>query len=618
MQNQQLRFNSYGLNVVIEKQGSMRSWKAYWLLNFIILLLCPLNLYAASNIALGYAPKYKDDFKHFDYVNPDAPKTGELTLSAFGNYSTLNPYVLKGIAPAGITDLMIEPLMEQSWDEPYSVYGLIAQDIKLADDKLSVTFRLNPKAKFSDGKPVTTEDVKFTFDTLRSDKAHPFYRFYWVDVKDAVIIDKQNIRFNFNKLNPELHLILAQMPVFAKHWVGTKAFDEVVTDKPIGSGPYIIESYDLGKNIVYKRNPDYWAKDLNVRKGMYNFAKVVFKYYKDETVLLEAFKSGEFDFNLENNSKMWARDYVGPQFESGAIKKEEVKHSNNAGIQGFAFNTRRDLFKDRRVRRALVLALDFEWSNENLFYNQYKRCNSYFTNSELASSGLPEGDELAILNEFKDKLPKDIFTKVWQPPVNSNPTELRNNLREAKRLLSEAGWEIKNGTLQNSTGKPFKFEFLLAQKGFERILAPYAQNLKKLGIEMSYRTVDVALYQRRSDTFDFDMMVESYGQSQSPGNVLRNYWHSSVADQEGSRNSIGIKDPVVDALIEKVINSAEDRKQLVVAARALDRVLLHGDYLVPNWYIDSHRIAYRNNLAHPKTLPLYFGAGDWVLKTWWK
>ena len=607
MQNQQARFNRHARNSVI---------KLLYLV-LCLLIVSPSITQAASSIALGYTPKYPENFQQFDYVNPDAPKGGDLNLSGFGNYNTLNPFVLKGIAAGGITDLVIETLMEQSWDEPYSLYGLIAEDISLAKDKLSVTFKINPKARFSDGKPVTAEDVAFSFNTLRSDKAHPFYRLYWADVNRIEVLDNLTVKFLFKKTNPELHLIVAQMPVFARHWIGEKQFDKVATEVPIGSGPYVVESFDLGKNITFKRDPNYWAKDLGVRRGMYNFERVVTKYYKDNTVRLEAFKAGEFDFNWEFNSKMWARDYKGPKFDSGAVLKEEVKHSNNAGMQGFVFNLRRELFQDKRVRRALVLAFDFEWSNENLFYGQYKRCDSYFSNSELASSGLPEGDELALLNEFRDQLPKEVFTQEWTAPTVKTPRDLRTNLRAAKKLLTEAGWKVKDGALQNAAGKKFEFEVVLAQKGFERILAPYAKNLKKLGIQMSYRTVDVSLYQRRSDTFDFDMIVQSFGQSQSPGNELRNYWHSSGADQEGSRNTMGLKDPVIDALIEKVVHS-ENRQQLVTAARALDRVLLHGDYLMPNWYIDTHRIAYKKEFSYPGLLPKYFSADNWVLKTWWK
>ena len=584
---------------------------------FVVLLSIYSNCNAASSMAMGYTPKYQPGFKHFDYVKPDAPQKGKLVLSSFGNFDSLNPFLLKGISANGISDLMLEPLMVQSQDEPFSVYAHIANDIKLAKDKLSVTFKLNPDARFSDGSKITAEDVKFTFDTLKSDKAHPRYRFSWADIKSAVVIDKLTVKFNFVKVNPELHMIAAQMPVFAKKWVSNKSFDKLSDTPPLGSGPYTIKKYDFGKNIEYVKNPNYWAKNKNTRKGMFNFKSVIFKYYKDNTVRLEAFKAGEFDWIWEFNSKQWARDYTGPKFQSGKIAREEINHSNNAGMQGFIFNTRKEIFKDKRVRRAITLAFDFKWSNEKLFYKQYDRCYSYFSNSELAAPrALPVGDELALLNEFKDKLPPEVFTTVWYPPSTEKPSSLRKNLREAKKLLKEAGWNVKNGALTNSKGEVFQFEMMLAQKGFERILAPFERNLKKLGINLTYRTVDVSLYQRRSDTFDYEMMVANFPQSQSPGNELINYWHSSTADQDGSNNAIGIKDEVVDALIDKVIY-AENRNKLLTAVHALDRVLLHGDYQVPNWFIGRHRIAYWKKFAYPKNLPKYFYADSWMLSTWW-
>jgi len=588
-----------------------------------ITLLIVLSVYctqsvASSSLGMGYTPKYKPGFDHFDYVNPTAEKKGKLVLSAFGNFDSLNPYLLKGIAASGITDLILEPLMVQSQDEPFSVYAHIANDIELAKDKLSVTFKLNPDARFSDGSAVTAEDVKFTFDTLKSDKAHPRFGFFWADIKKAVVVNKLTVRFEFVKVNPELHMIAAQMPVFAKKWIGDKPFNKVSDTPPIGTGPYVLDKYDLGKNISFVRNPNYWAKDKNTRKGMFNFEKITFKYYKDFTIMLEAFKAGEFDWMWEFNSKKWARDYKGPKFTSGEIVVEEIDHNNNAGMQGFIFNTRKEIFKDQRVRRAITLAFDFKWSNEKLFYNQYERCYSYFSNSDLAAARtLPVGDELALLNEFKDKLPPEVFTKVWKPPSTEKPSSLRKNLRKATKLLKEAGWKIKGGVLKNNKDEAFAFEMILSQKGFERILAPFARNLKKLGIALTYRTVDVSLYQSRSDTFDYEMIVASFPQSQSPGNELLNYWHSSTADKNGSNNAIGIKDPVVDALIEKAIY-AKDRKQLVTAVHALDRVLLHGDYQVPNWFIGKHRIAYKKIFSYPKNLPKYFSADSWMMSTWWR
>lgn len=571
---------------------------------------------AAPSMGLGYTPKYRPGFSHFDYVNPAAPKGGALTLPAVGNFDSLNPFLLKGVAAAGLTELVFETLMEQSQDEPYSLYGLLAEDISLAPDGLSVTFRLNPKARFSDGSPVTAEDVAFSFDTLTSKLAHPQYRFYWADITRAVAVDARTVRFEFARKNPELHLLAGQIPIFSRKWGGGKPFDKVVSDAPIGSGPYKVGEYQLGKRINYERRADYWARELNTRRGMFNFDRIAYLYYKDETVELEAFKAGEFDFVAVLNSKQWARDYVGPKFDQGLIKKTALKHSNNAGMQGFVFNVRRELFKDRRVRRAITLALDFEWSNKNLFYGQYQRCYSYFSNSELASAGLPQGDELALLEPFRKQLPPEVFTQPWQPPITAPPGSLRANLREAKRLLEEAGWRYRDGALRNTRGQPFEFEIMLAQKGFERIIGPFARNLARLGIKANYRTTDVALYQRRADTFDFDMMVHSFGQSQSPGNEQMNMWHSSAADKEGSNNVIGVKDPVVDALVEKVIY-APDRNALVTAVHALDRVLLHGEYLVPNWFVANHRVAYWDKFGFPATLPKYYQAADWMLRYGW-
>lgn len=572
---------------------------------------------AVPAMGMGYEPKYPADFEHFDYVEPEAEKGGELVLSGLGTFDSLNPFLLKGLSADGLGVLVFESLLEKSLDEPFSEYGLLADDFELAEDGLSVSFHINPNAKFSNGRPVTAEDVKFSFDTLMSKAAHPQYRIYYADVDSAAVVDELTVRFNFKRKNRELHMIVGELSIFSQDWLQSGGFEETDDIAPISSGPYIIDTYDRGKYIRYKRNPDYWAADLPVRKGMYNFDRVTYKYYKDSTIALEAFKAGEFDFFFENYSKRWARAHVGPKYDSGEILKTELKHSNNAGMQGFAINTRREKFKDVRVRRALSLAYDFAWANDHLFYNQYVRCDSYFSNSELASRGLPEGDELAILNEFHDQLPDEVFNTEWLPPATDNKGALRNNLKQARDLLKQAGWSIREGALKNAAGGIFEIDVLLVQKGFDRILAPYARNLKKLGIEMSYRTVDSSLYKRRIDTFDFDMVVTSFPASMSPGNELRNMFHSETANTNGSRNLPGIENPVIDALIDKVIDS-ENREQLVVASRALDRVLLNNEYLVPNWYIDKHRIAYRNIFAFPDSLPLYYEPISLLIKTWWQ
>jgi len=582
---------------------------------FFLILLQISEVQAVPAMGMGYEPKYPPGFTHFDYVSPDAEKGGEITLYGLGTFDSLNPYLLKGISAEGLGTLVFESLLEKSLDEPFSMYGLLAENFYLADDDLSVTFHINPAARFSNGKPVTAEDVKFSFDTLMSKAAHPQFRVYYGDVESAEVIDDLTIRFHFKNRNRELHMIVGEIPIFSREWLASEPFDEVDDVPPVSTGPYLVDGYDRGRFIRYRRNPDYWAKNLPVRRGMYNFDTITYKYYKDSTIALEAFKAGEFDFFFENYSKRWARSHVGPKYDSGEILKTELVHSNNAGMQGFAINLRRDKFKDARVRKALDLAFDFEWSNNQLFYNQYERCDSYFSNSELASSGLPQGKELELLNEYREQLPASVFEVEWLPPTTNTEITLRENLIKARDLLAEAGWTVQDGVLKNTQGETFVIDVLLVQKGFDRIFAPFAHNLKKLGIDMNYRTVDDSLYKRRLDKFEFDMVVTSFPQSVSPGNELMNMFHSQAAAMEGSRNLPGISDPVVDALIEKIIN-AENREELIIAAHALDRVLLHSEYLVPNWYIDTHRIAYRDKFNMPETLPLYFEPVSWLLKTW--
>jgi microcin C transport system substrate-binding protein len=480
-----------------------------------------------------------------------------------------------------------------------------------------VQFRLNPKARFSDGSPVRAEDVKFSFDTLMSMDAHPHYRFYWADLGQCVIVDELTVRFDFKKVNRELHMIAGQIPVFSKKWLADGDLKSAVLKAPISSGAYTIKKYDLGKTIVYERNPDYWAKDLNTRVGQFNFDQIVIKYYKDPTIALEALKAGDFDVLDITSSKQWARDMKGDKFDDGRLKTALLKHSNNAGMQGFVFNLRRPLFQDIAVRRAINLAFDFEWTNEKLFFKQYTRSHSYFSNSVFASSGLPEGDELALLEPFRSQLPTSVFTQAWQSNTTAAPSSLRHNLRAAKKILNEAGWSLNKNKILSKNGIELKFEVLLIQKAFERVMAPFARNLKRLGIEVRYRKTDNALYKQRLDDFNFDMIVMSYGQSQSPGNEQRNYWHSSSLAQKGARNFMGLNNPVIDSLVEKII-AAKDYVSLQTTVKALDRVLLHGEYLVPNWYMPAHRLVYHKQFALPKTLPLYYNGGeDLIARTGW-
>jgi len=569
-------------------------------------------------IAYGYTPKYSKNFTHFDYVNPQAPKGGRLNLNGSRTFDRLNPFLLKGVAADGIEGLIIETLMEQSLDEPYTFYGLLADDIEVAENGLSVTYHINPKAKFSDGTSVTVDDVKFSFDTLMQDKhVHPAYKITLGDISDAEIMDKQTIRFNFKEKNPKLPMLLSSyLSVFPEHWVGDLEFKDTAMKIPVGSGPYVLESYDTGNQLKFKRNPDYWAADSGIRKGMFNLDEVVYKYFRDSTIALEALKAGEYDFRHEYNSKMWARDYTGRVFNSKEIIKNNIAHKNSVGIQGFILNTRKPLFSDRRVREALVLAYDFEWANRMLFYNQYQRNDSYFSNTELAAKGPVSQRESELLEPFKEQLQASVFDDAWTPPKTTKPSSLRNNLRQAITLLKSAGWEYDNGALRNKKGKAFSFDLTLSQKAFERIAASYARNLKKLGITMNYRTVDFALYKRKVETKDFGMIVSSYPQSQVPGNELEGRWHSKTADVDGSANYPGIKNPAIDSLLEQLGNTT-DRAEIIAITQAMDRVLLSEFYLVPHWYISTHRIAYWDKFEFPEILPVYFSAEGWMLSTWW-
>jgi len=571
---------------------------------------------AAHALALRAQPKYPPGFAHFGYVDPAAPRGGEIVLAEIGSYDKLNPYSLKGLVAAGLGDLVFETLALSSQDEPSSNYGLLAEDMTLAADGLSITFRLHAAARFSNGDPVTAADVRHSYDMLTGKQANPLYRNYWGDVNRVRVLDARSVRFEFKRRNPELPIILGQLPVFSAKWGGGKPFDKFGLEPPIASGPYAIERMDLGKSITYRKRTDYWGAALPVRRGQFNFERVAYRYYRDELIRLEAFKAGEFDFVRENSSKNWARGYKGPKFSRGELITRELPHANPAGMQGFVMNLRRPLFRDKRVRQALGLALDFEWMNRQLFYDQYRRSPSYFTNSEMAAAGRPDAEELKLLEPLRSRLDPGVFDEAPLPPVTTPPHSLRENLRQARSLLEAAGWSYRDGALRDAAGKPFEFECITYTRVFERVLAPYAKALAKLGITLRYRVVDAALYQQRMDTFDYDMTTVVFASSQSPGNELWGRFGSQAADEPGSDNAIGIKDAAVDALVEAVV-SAESRIAQVAAARALDRVLRAGYYLVPHFHNTTHRIGYKNRFGMPTTLPLYYASEDWMLKTWW-
>ncbi|MBC8269438.1 MAG: ABC transporter substrate-binding protein [Rhodospirillaceae bacterium] len=563
-------------------------------------------------LAMHGEPKYGPAFKHFDYVNPDAPKGGEVKLGSTGSFDNLNGFIIKGEAADGLGGLF-DTLMTGSADEAFTQYGLLAESIEVPEDRTWVQFVLRKEARWHDGKPVTADDVIWTFNTL-IEKGTPRYRYYYADVDRAEKVDERTVRFDFkNGENRELPMIMGQLVVLPKHYWQDKDFSKTTLDPPLGSGPYRIESLEAGRDISYRRVENYWGRDIAVNVGHDNFDVIRYDYYRDATVQVEAFKAGAFDFRAENISKVWATAYDIPAVKKGLIKKTEVKHNRTAGIQGFVYNTRRALFKDPKLRQALAYAFDFAWSNRNLFYGQYTRTRSYFDNSELAATGLPGKDELDILEPYRGRIPDEVFTTAYQPPTTKGDGRIRSNLRIGDRLLKEAGWVIKdNQRVNEETGQVLEFEILLVSPAFERIVLPFTKNLERLGVKARVRTVDSAQYLRRLETFDYDMLTYIWGQSLSPGNEQLGYWGSGAASQNGSQNYIGISNPVVDDLIAKII-SAPDRESLITRTRALDRVLQWGHYLIPHWHLDYDRLIFWNKFERPKVTPI----SGTQFNTWW-
>lgn len=556
-------------------------------------------------------PKYPADFQHFDYVNPDAPKGGTLRLAGLNGFDSLNPFIPKGNA-ADFINLVYDSLTFHSDDEPFTEYGLLAERIEKAADHSYVRFYLRPEASFHDGKPVTAEDVAYTFELLTT-QGHPLYRHYYADVEQVVVESERSVRFDFkHNNNRELPLIIGQIKVLPKHWWQERDFSKTSLEPPLGSGPYQIEKLTAGRSIIYTRVADWWAKDLAVSKGLYNFDRIQLDYYLDMSVALEAFKAGQFDFNLEYSAKDWATGYNSPALRKGDIIQEEIKNHNPVGMQAYTFNLRRPMFQDVRVRQAIGLLFDFEWTNRQIFHSAYQRTQSFFANSELAAQGLPSEAELAILEPLRGQIPEQVFTDTFKLPTTDGTGNIHNQRRQAWKLLQEAGYRIENDRMVNADGQPLAFEFLIAQTNLERVLLPFKRNLAELGIEMTIRRADVSQYINRLRSRDFDMTSSIWSQSNSPGNEQIDYWHSASYDNPGSRNFIGLQDPAIDLLVEGLIN-ADSRQALINHARALDRVLLWGHYVIPNYYIDRWRIAYRKHLQRPDIAPLY----DYGLMTWW-
>jgi microcin C transport system substrate-binding protein len=563
-------------------------------------------------IAMHGKPKYGPDFEHFDYVNPDAPKGGALRLAASGTFDSFNPFIPKG---AAFGQIGIETLLTSSADEPFSEYGLIAESIEMPDDRSWVIFNIRPQARWHDGEPITADDVLWSFDALIS-KGNPFYRFYYGSVEPPQKLGERRVKFSFKeKGNRELPLIAGQIPILPKHYWQRDGndFEKTTLTPPLSSGPYRISDFEPGRFVELERVEDYWGRDLPVNVGQNNFDRIRFDFFRDDTVIRQALKSGEIDFREENQAKAWALDYDVPPVNRGWLEKEAIPHGRPTGMQAFVMNTRRALFEDSRVRRALAYAFDFEWTNKHLFHDQYTRTQSYFSNSELAARGLPAGEELKILQRYRGRIPDEIFAMPYRAPSTDGSGWPRENLKTAFELLESAGWVVRDMALVNrKTGKPFQFEILLVSQAFERIVLPFVRNLKRLGIDARVRLVDSSQYINRLRSFDFDLIIFSWGQSDSPGNEQRNYWSSEAANSPAARNFAGIKNAVVDELIELVIK-APDRESLVARTRALDRVLLHGYYVIPNWHIRVDRILYWNKFSRPEVTPKNGTSTDY----WW-
>lgn len=576
-------------------------------------------------VALHGTPKYSADFTHLSYVNPDAPKGGTLKEHVIGTFDSLNPFIVKGVPAAGLSfirsGLYYESLMQNAWDEPFTLYGIIAKDITIAKDKSWVRFNLREEAKWHDGVPITADDVIWTFETLTTE-GQPFFKAYWHDVKTIEKNSDKTVTFKFSvKGNAELPLIIAEMSILPKHyWTAERrTFNETSIKPPLGSGPYKITKVEPGRTIEYTRNPDWWGKDLPFFKGMNNFDKISYDYYRDENVAHEAFLSHDYDIKTENIAKIWKNGYTVSDKKSAHLVKEEISNSRPAGMQAFIFNIRNPLFSDKNVRRAIGYGFDFEWSNKQFAYGDYVRSNSFYANSDLASSGLPSPEELAILTPHKDKVPEEVFTTEYKAPITDGSGKNRSNLQAGITLLTAAGFTslnedgIRYRTLADGSTQTLSFEILHYSSTFEKWVLPFIKNLKRMGVEANFRVVDTAQFQNRTSTFEYDVLIGGFGQSSSPGNEQRDFWGSDKATINGSRNLIGIQDPVIDELIEGIIQ-AKSRKDLVTKTRAMDRILLWNHYIVPMWHYPKWRIAYWDTIKRPENLS---GISPLINQTWW-
>lgn len=595
----------------------------YWM--FFLLLMGASPAWSAHAYALWGEPRYPAGFTHFDYVNPQAPKGGELRLVSNLRVSTFdkyNPFTIKGNAPAYLSNLMFDTLLIGSLDETATGYGLLAEDVDVAPDGLSATFRLRREARFHNGRPVLAEDVKYSYETLIGQYTSPAYKTLLIEVDGVDVIDQRTVRFRFRVPNRELPLTVGGLPIFSPDWGRdangkAKSFDQVVMDIPIGSGPYRVGPVRFGKDITYVLDPGYWARDLGARKGTANFERVSVKIYKDNTAKLEALKAGEFDLMRVYSAGDWARRINGKRFTTGELVKGEFEHKLPSGFQSYVLNSRRPLLQDARVREALNLAMDYEWMNRQMFYGSYYRVHGMFGNTACETRGLPSAAELALMEPWRAQIPAAAFGEMYNPPRTDPPNSLRGNLRRAQQLLRDAGWTVQGGVLRNAAGQALELEYMDSNEGSVRTVAPWQRNLEKLGIRLNYRAVDFALFQQRLQKFDFDMATIVFQGSHNPGQEFADLFGSKAADTEDSGNYAGVKSPAVDALI-KAMTSAKSQAELLPACHALERVIAHSHYLIPQWSAGTHRMVYNAwRLQRPETLPPYSNGEFWALDTWW-
>jgi microcin C transport system substrate-binding protein len=594
-----------------------------WLRRLGAALVCGLcwPAWAAHGYALWGELKYPLGFAHFAYVNPQAPKGGELRLVSNQRTSTFdkyNPFTVRGSAPAYLSGLMFDTLLVGAMDETAAAYGLLAEDVLLAPDRLSATFRLRREARFHHGKPVLAADVKHSYDTLVGPHTSPAWKTLLADVAGVDALDDRTVRFRFKVPNRELPLTVGGLPVFSRDWGAGKPFDQVVMDAPIGSGPYRIGPVKFGKDITYVRDTNYWARDLPVRKGTSNFDRITVKIYKDNTARLEGLKAAEFDLMRFFSAGDWARRVKGKRFDSGELVKGEFTHRLPSGFQSYVLNTRRPLLQDIRVREALGLAMDYEWMNRQMFYNSYQRVSGLFGNTDCAASGQPDADQLALLQPWRNALPATVFGASYAPPrTDRSPNGLRENLRRAQALLAEAGWTYRDGALRNAQGQAFELEYLDSNEVGARVVAPWERNLNKLGIRLKFRPVDFALYQQRLREFDFDIITLAFQGTHNPGAEYADLFGSAAATTPDSGNFTGIANPAVDALVTAMVQ-ADNKTDFLAACRSLDRAISHSHVLIPQWFGPSHRLAYNAwRLERPKQMPPYAAGEDWAIATWW-